>query len=618
MCNGQRNAAHSHMRKHDRHSRHRPQSASLDNLNIANSRPIAISGSVAVLAGSVCVALVGKTDARFLQLFSRYRDVMVRITSPSNAGGPAARQGFKYQDHVAVSFIFKMLRDSSYLQVECETADDIVAVFQCDGQRVNQYIQVKTTEGDTKWNWLEVTALDGTKADSSLLHKSLKCDVRPGAARFRMVTKRDVAKILEGFKTELDKRILPDTTTARGNKLLKEFKTFVSAQNRNFSYWAENCVWQVHGDVESLEAVNIKALSRLAEDLGNRPNNTQTQAIYDDFLEMADKAATANVKTAAASKIIHREPALAHLKLLLDTADDRSTATAKPYKKRPDPFLVEFHASTEEGLLHTFSGFDVKYSLNQWRHDNFARHLIEWLPEFSLKASEIVNILAHNAEAILAQSISAFSDSELPRDRLIAELILHAILRSRQNSEPVACKVFYKSAGKLSEFGNAHIVQIPGQEDQLWLGLARLIEANDMDASLEKICEVLDATISEAVLSAEREIIISLREPLHHQPKADAFNQALHRNSPVDDMLNVLCFPILLTYDSEALASGWLADYVNNLKREIESHFSAFATQLPDNIRQVKVMFFLVPMESIEKLTKAFNARCKKLEELRA
>ena len=72
------------------------------------------------------------------------------ITSLSNAGGPAARQGFKYQDHVAVSFIFKMLRDSSYTQVECETADDIVAVFQCAGELVNEYIQVKTTESDRK------------------------------------------------------------------------------------------------------------------------------------------------------------------------------------------------------------------------------------------------------------------------------------------------------------------------------------------------------------------------------------------------------------------------------------------------------------------------------------
>lgn len=538
------------------------------------------------------------------------------ITSLSNAGGPAARQGFKYQDHVAVSFIFKMLRNSSYSQVECETADDIVAVFQCAGELVNEYIQVKTTEVDSKWNWKEIIALDGSKADSSLLHKSLKCDVRPGVARFRIVTKRDVAKILEGFKTELDKRVLPDSTTERGEALVKKFKTFASPQKRDFAYWTKNSVWQVYGDVESLEAVNITVLAQIAEGLGNRPNHTQLQAIYNEFLEMADKAATANVKTAAVSKIIDREAALAHLTKLLNEADDKSTATSKPYKKRPDPFLVEFHTSTEEGLLHSFSGFDVKYSLKTWRHESFAKHLIEWLPEFSLKASEIVNILAHNAEAILARSISTFSDSDLPRDRLIAELILHAILRSSQDSEPVACKVFYKSDGKLSQFGNAHIVQMHGQGDQLWLGLARLIEANTMDATLEQIYEILDETISETVLSAEREIIISLREPLHHQPKADAFNQALHRNSSVDDMLNVLCFPILLTYDSEALSSGWILDYINNLKTEIEIHFSTFTAQLPEKTKQVKVMVFLLPMESIELLTKAFNARCENLKGL--
>lgn len=540
------------------------------------------------------------------------------IASLSDAGGPAARQGFKYQDHVAVSFIFKMLRDSNYSQVECETADDIVAVFQCAGQIVNEYIQVKTTESDGKWNLKEITALDGTKANSSLLHKSLKCDVRPGIARFRIVTKRDVAKILEGFKKEIDKRVLPDTTTTRGVALRKQFKTFVSPQKRDFLYWAENFVWQVYGDVEALEAVNIKALSQLAEGFGNRPNFTQLKAIYEEFLEIADKAATASVKTAAASKIILRAPTLDHLKKLLDEADDMSTATSKPYKKRPDPFLVEFHANTKESLLHSFSGFDVRYSLKKWRHENYAKHLIEWLPEFSLKASEIVNILAHNAETILARSISTFSDSELPRDRLIAELILHSILRSRQNSEPVACKVFYKSAGKLSEFGNAHIVQMPDQDDQLWLGLARMIKANDMDTTLEQIREILDETISETVLSAEREIIISLREPLHHQPKADSFNQALHRNSPVDDMLNILCFPILLTYDSAALSSGWLVNYVDNLKKEIETHFSTFTSELSENIKQVKVLIFLVPMESIEHLTKAFNARCEKLEELQA
>lgn len=541
---------------------------------------------------------------------------MVRISSPSNNGGPAARQGFKYQDHVAVSFIVKMLRDSTYVQIECETADDIVAVFQHSGQTVYEYIQVKTTEDNSKWNWKEVTALENQKAESSLLQKSLKCDVRPGIARFRIVTKRDVATILEGFKTELEKRVLPDSTIERGARLLSLFKKSRSPQNRDFSYWAENFVWQVYGEVNALEAININKLAKLAEHYGNRPNYNQLKDIYEELLELADKAATADVKTDAANKIIRRETALALLRQRLDEADAVATSTAKPYKTRPEPFLVEFHASTEEGLLRSATAFDVRYSLKKWRCDGLARHLIEWLPEFSLKASEIVNIQAHNAEAIIARSISAFNDNDLPRDRLVAELILHAILRSRANSEPVACKVFYKAAGKLSQFGNAHIVQEPGQDDQLWLGLARLIETGSMETTLEQICEILDATISEAVLSAEREIIIALREPHHHLPKAEKFNQALHRNSPVDDMLNVLCFPILLTYDSAALTSGWLADYVNHLKNEIVDHYSDLKTQLPKNIEQMRVAVFLVPMESVAKLIGAFNDRCKTLEDL--
>lgn len=131
---------------------------------------------------------------------------------------------------MAVSFIFKMLSDSSYRQVECETANDIVAVFLAAGQNVNEYIQVKTTEGEKKWNWQEVIKLGSGKADSLLLHKSPKCDVRPGPARFRIVPKRDVANILEGFKKELDVQVLPDTTTERGSALFNKFEICFPAE----------------------------------------------------------------------------------------------------------------------------------------------------------------------------------------------------------------------------------------------------------------------------------------------------------------------------------------------------------------------------------------------------
>ncbi|MBH3365126.1 DUF4297 domain-containing protein [Pseudomonas sp. URMO17WK12:I11] len=535
---------------------------------------------------------------------------MVSIPSPSNKGGPAARQGFKYQDHVAVAFILKMLRDSTYLQVECETADDIVAVSENAGEIVNEYIQVKTTESDKKWNLTECTALEKQKADSSLFHKSLKCDVRPGIACFRIVSKRDIAKALEYFAKELDRRITPDLATQRGLTLAKQLKT-VSARGRNFSYWADNFVWQVCGDVSSLEATNLRVLAEVIDLYGETPSHRQQKEIYDAFLAWADDAATADVKTVPEKKIISRVAALARLKALLGTAAKHSAAFAKPYKTKPDPFLVEFHTTTEDGLLRTLSGFDVEYDFEEWRAQQLAEYLLQWLPEFCLRASEIANFQIHHTPTALARSIDTLTQAAVPRDRLIAELILHAILRSREHSEPIACKVFYAVNGKLSEFGNAHIVQKPGEADQLWLGLSRMISTGTMDQTLKEICDVLDATISRAALTEEREIIITLREPHHHLPTAEAFNKALHRNAPAQEMLSVLCFPILLAYDSDALSEGYLSDYLANLKTEVTQHYNALANTLPSKIKHVRVVVFLVPIESIHQLVQKFNALCK-------
>ncbi|MCM2460290.1 DUF1837 domain-containing protein [Pseudomonas sp. CG7] len=535
---------------------------------------------------------------------------MVLIPRPSNKGGPAARQGFKYQDHVAVTFILKMLRDSRYIQVECETADDIVVVSEASRQIVNEYIQVKTTEGDSKWNLKEATTLDSGKPDTSLFQKSLLCDLRPGLARFRMVSRRDIATVLGCFRHELEKRTLPDDGSVRGDALVAKFKKTLSPQGRNFRYWADNFVWQVCGTTEALESLNLRKLAEIIEIHGGRPTHKQQQEIYEDFLGWADDAATANVITAPADKIIPRQAAMDRFKALLAAAEKAGNAFSKPYKSKPDPFLVEFHAATESGLLRSIAGYDVEYDFEEWRCKDLAEHLIQWLPEFCLRASEIVNFQVHHAKTMLAKAVNTFTQTNMQRDQLIAELILHVILRNRKNSEPIACKVFYAANGKLSEFGNAHIVQHPGETDQLWLGLSRMIPAGSMSQTITEICAVLDATISKTALSNERDIIINLREPHHHLPNAEEFNKALQRNSPAQELLKVLCFPILLAYDSDALASGFLSDYIATLKTEVTNHYSSLKALLPRNVEQVKVAVFLVPIESIQKLVDEFNSLC--------
>ena len=532
-------------------------------------------------------------------------------STPTNKGGPAARQGFKYQDHVAVSFILKMLRDGSYIQVECETADDIVAVFRKSGAIVNEYIQVKTTEGNGKWNLTEITKLEGGRADTSLLQKSLLCDDRPGDALFRMVSKRGIAKPLNCFKLELEKRSIPDGATQRGLALAKKFKKTSSLRGRDFVYWADRFVWQVGGEKEALEALNLRKLAEIIEIQGYWPTHKQQQAIYGEFLEWADDAATADVITEPDKKVIKRDDALDRLEALLARADAQSTTYLKPYKSKPDPFLLEFHDATDECLLRSITAYDVQYEFQEWRQKQLADHLVQWLPEFCLQASEIVNFQVHHAQTILAKAVNTFTHTGVERDKLIADLILHVILRSKQNSEPIACKVFIASSGKLSEFGNAHIVKRKGESDQLWLGLSSMIPVGSMADTLTKLCETLDSTITSAALTAEREIIISLREPNHLRASSDEFDRALERNAPADAMLKILCFPILLAYDSETLSSGYLSDYIDSLKREINDHYSCLKAQLPKKVAQIKISVFLVPIESVEKLVSEFNSRCK-------
>jgi|ERR1700688_1694579 len=114
----------------------------------------------------------------------------------SDAGGVSARRGFKYQDHVAAFFVLTMIDDERLARVECETADDILLIWQHGGAEHPEYVQVKTTEGDRKWTKDEVTARSTATKPTSLVEKSLLCDEHGISALFRIVSRRDVNRTL--------------------------------------------------------------------------------------------------------------------------------------------------------------------------------------------------------------------------------------------------------------------------------------------------------------------------------------------------------------------------------------------------------------------------------------
>lgn len=526
----------------------------------------------------------------------------------SDAGGVAARQGFKYQDHVAAQFVLQMIGDPRLLRIECETADDILMVWASAVGECREYVQVKTTEDDKKWSLKEISQREAGPSQSrptSLVEKSLLTDEVAATARFRIVSRRDVNKGLLPLTLPLDG---PDRVGVEelGRTLARKWTTTSGAGN-DLAYWALNAYWQVSGPGEGLIAQNEQTLLRLAEQHGANPTHAHAGKIYNDLLAWVDRAAAASRVRAPDEKVISRPAAMKWWKHHLADTEAATKRTAKPYRAVTEQFFAELHQISEDEIRRALTGYDARYELKRWRSEALAEYLADWLPEVALKASELVEVQHLN---LRQKTRAAFREIERHRevntDRLLAEILLHAVLRHRFKSEPIACKLFYRSGAGTKTFGNAHIVHGEGQ-DQLWLGRATLATPKTYDSVLATVLNELSYMLDPDFLKEEREVILTLREPQHLLPTT--LEAALSRNSPVDDLIEALCIPILIAYDSAVLGGGFTTDYRDKLINEITERYVQIKPMLPVEVEEMRVHVFLVPIECVTTLAQQFGQK---------
>jgi hypothetical protein len=432
----------------------------------------------------------------------------------SDAGGVAARQGFKYQDHVAAQFVLLMIGNPRLLRVECETADDILMIWASAAGERPEYVQVKTTEDDKKWSQTEICQRNAGPSGSrptSLVEKSLLTDVAGTAAQFRIVSRRDVNKSLSPLKIPLDIRDRDDTAVEElGRKLVKKWAT-ISPAGHDLAYWARNAYWQVSGHVEGLIAQNQQMLLRLAEQHGANPTHGHAGTIYNDLLAWVDRAAAASRVLAPDEKVISRPTVMDWWNHHLADTEAATRRTSKPYRAVADEFFAELHQVTEDEIRRALTGYDARYELKRWRSEALAEYLADWLPEVALKASELVEVQHLNLRQKMRAAFREIErHREINTDRLLAEILLHAVLRHRFRSEPIACKLFYQSGAGTKTFGNAHIVHGEAQ-DQLWLGRATLATAATYDSVLATVLDELSHVLDPDFLKEEREVILTLR-----------------------------------------------------------------------------------------------------------
>lgn len=279
---------------------------------------------------------------------------------------------------------------------------------------------------------------------------------------------------------------------------------------------------------------------------------------------------------------------------------------ALPYRVSPPNFLVKLHEFADPARPRTTTGYDAEYERKQWRSTQLAAHLVRWVPELVLKASEIAQTNHLTLADKTGQGLRKLRELRHHGvERLLTETLLHSILRTFFDSEPIACKLFYRTEAASGVVNNAHIVQ-HHEGDQIWLGRAHVFRGTDLDALIASACAELEDALATPLLRAEREIILELRQPEYL--RRDDVQQALEDGAPIDRFLRILRFAILVAYDSAVLGGGHCDDYRARLVAELTGYGNAYHARLPASVEEIQVHLLLVPVESLDALTRDFEA----------
>jgi hypothetical protein len=531
---------------------------------------------------------------------------LVDSTENSDAGGIAARQGFRFQDHVAASLVVEMLADPTISQIECETAEDIVIRWISSAAVDIEYVQVKTTDADGKWTITELTSREKGKELSSLCEKSLMCDKYGQRVRFRFVTKREVRKDLKPFRKEWSKRVPGDAALdALVPRIGKKYKDISSPSERTLTDWATSFYWQVEPTEASLKSATINHLLRLAQADGCIPPWSLINDTYERIVKRVASMADAS-KDDPEAKRWDRADLLNWWKAQIDLINKEAAGSLKVYRTKTPAFFTEFHKEVDVSQKRALYSYDAEYDGDAWRRDELIDYLIDRIPEVSLPASVLATFGYLSARKLSSQALKALDSHGITSEReIISNLLLHSILRHHFDSEPIACKLYYLVGGQMRST-NAHIVQTL-ERDELWLGRSRLVTATDYEETVKATIAELTSALDPSLLKEDRDLIVQLRDPQHMRP--DSLGRVLNASGKIADLLAILKLPILVAYDSEVIARGFEPTYLAKLVEEVTAAYEKLKKKLSGPLEAVEIVIFLIPVECASTLASEFGKK---------
>ena len=536
----------------------------------------------------------------------------------SDSGGVGAKKGFLYQDYAAALYVISMIRNKKIKAVRCEVTDDIDIIY----DNYIEYVQVKTTDSNTKWGVVEfcktstakkVSGKRSIKPTDSILHKSLGCDKHKKlTAKFRILTPRDVSSSLTYLKIDYSARTSKDGKDELLKSLSKKIKDFKSENGNDINYWIDNAFWEVKNSIEELILKAHDEIMKAAIDSSiYLDSNRDPNIILNDVLAtVTNKSAISRQIHTASDKSYMREDFISWFDEEINIIARKSKSHAKVYTRNTDElkqlFLELVSIVNPEYDKKYGLGLKQNYFQNEYRFDYIAKTLVDWLPELLLRPSELADTHGINFIEKWKSLGSRLGANLVEFETFTGKLLLHSTIRYFSKSQPVSASLYIDDgADSFHEFENIHIVKHQHNPDELWMGFSKLSNSLDIKEPINEICKELNFLITNC-FDKQREKILNVKED-NYLFKHD-INEMLNAAHSLDDYVDRFRFVIFLGYTSEHLKiiktkDNMEVNYEDILKQEVEEYFNLQINELSKSnsyFEELKVTVYLYPTPCID------------------
>ncbi len=269
----------------------------------------------------------------------------------------------------------------------------------------------------------------------------------------------------------------------------------------------------------------------------------------------------------------------------------------------PDPFLRSlFKQDKSLDPVTLCAGFDG----GEWRCTELAKHLTEWILEFSLRGSERNLIPKGKIISSVRDAAARIFKNDSGSRGEAGELLLHIACRQEFQTQQLVARLFYKSSldEQVHGFDCVHFRE-KNNAVELWLGESKLYST--VDDAISKTRRSIKEHLERGFIKAQKTLI--LPKIADENAKFAAKVQHLfHKNTPLDEFLDSMIVPTLIACNSNAVMK------TKSTTKEYLAAVNSEMIDIADRVRKgspfntIRIQPIYVPLKNKEELRKEFGS----------